>query len=78
MGLVLGGMACIGCAVQDNVDGYAGDVMFLSCSFTTYEALLDFLKDNPASQFSVQMLSDEEGELWFYSTPDREAALAKY
>lgn len=52
--------------------------MFLSCSFTTYEDLLDFLKDNPASQFSVQMLSDEEGELWFYSTPDREAALTKY
>jgi hypothetical protein len=71
-------MACIGCAIQDNVDGYAGDVMFLSCSFTTYEGLLDFLKDNPASQFSVQMLSDEEGELWFYSTPDPDAALARY
>jgi hypothetical protein len=52
--------------------------MFLSCSFTTYEELLDFLKDNPASQFSVQMLSDEEGELWFYSTPDPDAALARY
>ena len=78
MGVVLGGMACIGCAIQDIVDGYAGDVMFLSCSFTTYEDLLDFLKDNPASQFSVQMLSDEEGELWFYSTPDPDAALARY
>ena len=78
MGLVLGGMACIGCAVQDNVDGYAGAVMFLSCSFTTYEELLDFLKDNPASQFSVQMLSDEEGELWFYSTPDREITRTTY
>lgn len=78
MGVVLGGMACIGCAIQDNVDGYAGDVMFLSYSFTTYEALLDFLKENPASQFSVQMLSDEEGELWFYSTPDPDAALARY
>lgn len=78
MDLFLGSMACIGCAIQDNVDGYAGDVMFLSCSFTTYEDLLDFLKDNPASQFSVQMLSDEEGELWFYSTPDPDAALARY
>ena len=52
--------------------------MFINYSFKTYEALLDFLKDNPASQFSVQKLANGDDEVWFYSSPDPEASLVKY
>ena len=70
MGLVLGGMACIGCAIQDNVDGYAA-------AMNITEQIEQARKDNDGDiHKAVEVVSKDTGisTEWLLDLWDRTVA----